>query len=90
MKSEEVKFPLGISGGDDGVRTHDPLLAGQVLSQLSYTPICFRIGFSLNDPQKLNNERLFRTPSYLANFRFAYLEYGNSPQIVTTFSIERR
>ena len=26
-------------GGDDGVRTHDPLLAGQVLSQLSYTPI---------------------------------------------------
>ena len=26
-------------GGDDGNRTHDPLLAGQVLSQLSYTPI---------------------------------------------------
>ena len=26
-------------GGDDGLRTHDPLLAGQVLSQLSYTPI---------------------------------------------------
>ena len=29
-----------IPGGDDGIRTHDPLLAGQVLSQLSYTPIC--------------------------------------------------
>ena len=42
-------------GGDDGVRTHDPLLAGQVLSQLSYTPIS---GFLRNDPQKLNNERL--------------------------------
>ena len=31
-------------GGDDGNRTHDPLLAGQVLSQLSYTPVkgfCF-------------------------------------------------
>ena len=27
------------SGGDDGNRTHDPLLAGQVLSQLSYTPV---------------------------------------------------
>ena len=27
-------------GGDDGIRTHDPLLAGQVLSQLSYTPVC--------------------------------------------------
>ena len=28
-----------ILGGDDGIRTHDPLLAGQVLSQLSYTPM---------------------------------------------------
>ena len=27
------------SGGDEGIRTLDPLLAGQVLSQLSYTPI---------------------------------------------------
>ena len=27
------------NGGDDGNRTHDPLLAGQVLYQLSYTPI---------------------------------------------------
>ena len=27
--------------GDDGIRTHDPLLAGQVLSQLSYTPMVF-------------------------------------------------
>ena len=26
------------SGGDEGNRTPDPLLAGQVLSQLSYTP----------------------------------------------------
>lgn len=25
-------------GGDDGVRTHDPLRARQVLSQLSYAP----------------------------------------------------
>ena len=29
---------LSPHGGDDGIRTHDPLLAGQVLSQLSYTP----------------------------------------------------
>ena len=29
------------NGGDDGIRTHDPLLAGQVLSQLSYTPVVF-------------------------------------------------
>ena len=32
------------TGGDDGIRTHDPLLAGQVLSQLSYTPIL--LGFA--------------------------------------------
>ena len=32
-------FFFTLSGGDDGIRTHDPLLAGQVLSQLSYTPI---------------------------------------------------
>ena len=29
----------GLRTGDDGIRTHDPLLAGQVLSQLSYTPM---------------------------------------------------
>ena len=33
-------FGVATDGGDDGNRTHDPLLAGQVLSQLSYTPIC--------------------------------------------------
>ena len=33
------------AGGDDGIRTHDPLLAGQVLSQLSYTPVFLRSGF---------------------------------------------
>jgi hypothetical protein len=26
-------------GGDDGTRTHDPLLAKQVLCQLSYIPM---------------------------------------------------
>ena len=35
-RSSSFFVPLG---GDDGIRTHDPLLAGQVLSQLSYTPI---------------------------------------------------
>ena len=32
------KVVIHLDGGDDGIRTHDPLLAGQVLSQLSYTP----------------------------------------------------
>ena len=30
-------------GGDEGNRTLDPLLAGQVLSQLSYTPVCVNV-----------------------------------------------
>ena len=29
---------FAIASGDEGIRTLDPLLAGQVLSQLSYTP----------------------------------------------------
>ena len=47
MKSEKCRgeIPFGISGGDDGIRTHDPLLAGQVLSQLSYTPIKWFVVF---------------------------------------------
>ena len=28
----------GVDGGDDGTRTHDPLLAKQALFQLSYIP----------------------------------------------------
>ena len=32
-------YPLRVSGGDERDRTDDPLLAKQVLSQLSYTPI---------------------------------------------------
>ena len=41
------------SGGDERDRTDDPLLAKQVLSQLSYTPI------SGSAPQKLNNDVSF-------------------------------
>ena len=37
------------NGGDEGNRTLDPLLAGQVLSQLSYTPIKISASvFSMN------------------------------------------
>ena len=51
VASLKASFPMGLNvpfardllshGGDDGIRTHDPLLAGQVLSQLSYTPVIF-------------------------------------------------
>ena len=42
---------LSLLGGDDGNRTHDPLLAGQVLSQLSYTPIVngYSVDFSVTE-----------------------------------------
>ena len=37
MRSSQLSY--GPIGGDKRVRTVDPLLAKQVLSQLSYTPI---------------------------------------------------
>ena len=43
---------MGPNGGDKRDRTVDPLLAKQVLSQLSYTPIYLRLGRA---PSKLNN-----------------------------------
>ena len=39
FKSLWTTFGFSTDGGDEGIRTLDPLLAGQVLSQLSYTPI---------------------------------------------------
>ena len=36
FRGSTISRPIG---GDDGTRTHDPLLAKQVLSQLSYTPM---------------------------------------------------
>ena len=32
-------WKIALHSGDEGIRTPDPLLARQVLSQLSYTPI---------------------------------------------------
>ena len=41
LKTKRLRYSLSTwwTGGDKGIRTLDPLLAGQVLSQLSYTPI---------------------------------------------------
>ena len=36
-------WSLASSGGDEEDRTPDPLRARQVLSQLSYTPVFFRV-----------------------------------------------
>ena len=50
-------------GGDEGIRTLDPLLAGQVLSQLSYTPVMGPLPCAgSRGPSKLNNKSgLFRS-----------------------------
>ncbi len=50
-------------GGDDGIRTHDPLLAGQVLSQLSYTPINMVGSYS-----PFFTSSLFTVTSYLFSY----------------------
>ena len=47
------------TGGDKRDRTVDPLLAKQVLSQLSYTPVVIALGYLFScsyEPQKLNND----------------------------------
>ena len=41
-----------IYGGGNRVRTDDPLLAGQVLYQLSYTPISLALFRKINAPLK--------------------------------------
>ena len=71
---------LSSAGGDDGNRTHDPLLAGQVLSQLSYTPVSLRGELNnLYGHSKLNNNKLilaFRLTLSLAVFIFGFaLQY---------------
>ena len=67
LSYEPISLSLQISGGDERDRTDDPLLAKQVLSQLSYTPMpdlyIFEVSFSysfkiLNEPSKLNNDIL--------------------------------
>ena len=45
---ETVFLPLSHVGGDEEIRTLDPLLAGQVLSQLSYTPMFGPLYLSMN------------------------------------------
>ena len=58
-----MDFPL--RAGDDGIRTHDPLLAGQVLSQLSYTPI-FAVCSSLKIEQQFTQDPSVYTESFRA------------------------
>ena len=76
-------------GGDDGIRTHDPLLAGQVLSQLSYTPVlpgsfCSLLIGSL----KIEQQAFLKALLLLSLFRL--LGSLSEPCAFARFSIERR
>ena len=51
--------PLTHAGGDNRDRTDDPLLAKQVLSQLSYTPVVIALGFLFSS---LRCSAAYRTP----------------------------
>ena len=64
-------------GGDEEIRTLDPLLAGQVLSQLSYTPVAVLLQGFFYRPWKSNNElrySLLRLLSlvHLSSFKFIF------------------
>ena len=58
MKFSRYIFRMFPSSGDNEIRTRDPLLARQVLSHLSYTPMSV-LSFSLALPKIL---------SYLQNY----------------------
>ena len=57
MSPRGAQIPL-CSGGDERDRTDDPLLAKQVLSQLSYTPIPFRLVLYLLERTSKIKQRL--------------------------------
>ena len=69
LSYEPLYKPFG-SGGDERDRTDDPLLAKQVLSQLSYTPINGSCSFGVHthalEPQKLNNDIELALSSHLS------------------------
>ena len=69
MLVSQLVFPS--TGGDEEIRTLDPLLAGQVLSQLSYTPVAIPSfsGF-FTDPE--NRTTINNTHSVLTHTRFRF------------------
>ena len=75
-------FGFATDGGDEGNRTLDPLLAGQVLSQLSYTPIFM-------GPRSLKIEQpTLDSCNLILNIKSIRVIRGYLH--ILTFSIERR
>ena len=55
---QSAQLPDSLSNGDGEIRTLDPLLARQVLSQLSYTPTDAGLPFFQGNPYILFNGHL--------------------------------
>ena len=76
-------------GGDEQNRTVDPLLARQVLSQLSYAPLCqvccFRVSPPFEDlgrPSKLNSVRLLEILNSTSSVRLGCLSHQLSGSVL--------
>ena len=83
----EPKGSCRKNGGDDGNRTHDPLLAGQVLSQLSYTPILGRLVLKNWTTNRVSSALRSRSSKV---FVLVYFQTTRTTLMILTFSIERR
>ena len=81
MKFSRYIFWMFPSSGDNEIRTRDPLLARQVLSQLSYTPRYYQIAFRL---MGLNG--LEPSTSRLSGVRSNQLSYKPSFNLAATCS----
>ena len=92
-------FNSSLNGGDNRTRTDDPLLAKQVLSQLSYTPIDGMVGLSGLEPPTLrlsvvrSSQLSYRpilpiegVPSKLNNVRQKRTDLRKSVGVVTNMS----
>ena len=97
VRSSQLSY--GPIGGDKRVRTVDPLLAKQVLSQLSYTPIDGMVGLSGLEPPTLrlsvvrSSQLSYRpilpiegVPSKLNNVRQKRTDLRKSVGMVTNMS----
>ena len=82
--------PLWDPNGDGEIRTHDPLLARQVLSQLSYTPVLpleiikWEMGLSGLEPP---TSRLSGVRSNLLSYKPLYYKSGSRLFFHTVASI---
>ena len=78
--SSSISQGFTLDGGDEGIRTLDPLLAGQVLSQLSYTPKgIFQQSLEIEQQLMLSNFVLRRLFCFFVSYEKSYFNSSCSP-----------